>query len=190
MITYSEFIRIRREEQEDSRALTKLTNEILEEMKDYIAINKKSLEEARKMDDQKRAEEISTQISNAIKTLDQILVTRINKIANMAIQGTRPEHAKASMTSDEMVLFENMLRLVNEHKLRIIKEIKEVAPKEMQRIEAEDGADKLVIKVIADVPKFVWRNNKSYGPFGFPNVIEIDKDVAEILIKSGKAVGV
>jgi DNA replication initiation complex subunit (GINS family) len=190
MITYSEFIRIRREEQEDSRTLSKLTNEVLEEMKDYIAINKKSLEEAKKMDDQKRAEEIATQISNAIKTLDQILTARMNKIANMAIQGTRADQAKSNMTSDEIVLFDNISRLVNEHKLRIIKEIKEVAPKEMQKIEAEDDGNKTVIKIIAEVPRFIWRNNKSYGPFGFPNVIEIDKDVAEILIKSGKAVGV
>lgn len=190
MITYSEFIRIKREEQEDNRMLTKLTNESLEEMKDYIAINKKSLEEAKKMDDQKRVEEINIQIKNALNALDQILTTRMGKIANMAIQGTKPDQAKINMTSDEMVLFDNLLRTVNEHKLRIIKEIRDVSPKEVQKIEAEDLGEKMVIKIIADVPKFVWRNNKSYGPFGFPNVIEMDKDVAEILIKSGKAVGV
>lgn len=189
MITYSEFIRIKRQEQEDGRTLTKLTNENLEEMKDYIAINKKSLEEAKKMDDQKRLDEISIQIKNAINALDQILTMRMNKIANMAIQGTRPEQAKMNMTSEEMVLFDNLSRLVNEHKFKIIKDIRDVPPKELQKIESDEGTDKTVIKVIADVPRFVWRNNKSYGPFSFPNVIEIDKDVADILIKSGKAVG-
>lgn len=189
MITYSEFIRIKRQEEEE-RTLSKLTNENLDEMKDYIAINKKSLEEAKKMDDGSRAEEIALQIKNALNALDQILTMRMNKIANMAIQGTRPEQAKVNMTSEEMVLFDNISKLVNENKLRIIRDIRDVPPKELQKIEADEGTDKKVIKIIAEVPRFVWRNNKSYGPFGFPNVIEIDKDVAEILIKSGKAVGV
>ncbi len=189
MITYSEFIRIRRQEQED-RTLTKLTNETLEEMKEYIAINKKSLEEAKKMDDLKRAEEISTQIKNAINTLDQIITARMGKIANMTIQGTNIDQARNNLTSEELILFDNMLKLVNGHKSKIIREVKEVAPKEMQKVESEDNANRVVIKIIADVPRFVWKNNKTYGPFSFPNVVEIDRDVADILIKSGKAIGV
>ena len=40
MITYSEFLRIRRQEQEDNRTLTKFNDDMLAEMKEYIAINK------------------------------------------------------------------------------------------------------------------------------------------------------
>jgi DNA replication initiation complex subunit (GINS family) len=188
MITYSEFIRIRRLEQEDGRMLTKLTNETLDEMKDYIAINKKSLEEARKMDDPKRVDEISTQIKNAINTMDQIITMRMNKLANMAILGTKIDQARNNMTSEEIVLFDEMVRLVMEHKNKIITEMKNVQAKELRVEEEDSDIDKMVIKIIADVPKFIWRNNKSYGPFNFPNVVEIDKDVAEILIKGGKAV--
>ncbi len=190
MITYSEFIRIRRQEQEDSRTLTKLTNETLEEMKEYIAINKKSLEEAKKMDDSKRAEEIATQIKNALTTLDQILTVRMVKIANMTILGTNLDQARNNLTSEELILFDNMLKLVNEHKGKLMKEVKDVAPKEMQKVESEENTNIVVIRIIADVPRFVWKNNKTYGPFSFPNVIEIDRDVADILIKGGKAVGV
>ncbi len=190
MITYSEFIRIRRQEQEDGRMLTKLTNETLEEMKDYIAINKKSLEEAKKMDDLKRIDEINTQIRNAINTLDQIITIRMNKLANMAIFGTKIDQTRNNMTSEEIVLFDEMVRLTSDHKNKIISDLKNVQARELQVEEKDSDIDKMVIKIIADVPKFIWRNNKAYGPFNFPNVVEIDKEVAEILIKSGKAVSV
>ncbi len=189
MITYSEFTRIRRLEQEE-RTLTKLTNETIEEMKEYIAINKKSLEEAKKMDDQKRAEEISTQIKNAINAFDQIITARMGKIATMTIQGTNLDQARSNLTSEELILFDNMLKLVNEHKGKLVREIKEIPPRELQKIEPEENTNKIVIKITADVPRFVWKNNKTYGPFSFPNVIEIDRDVANILIKGGKAIGV
>ncbi len=190
MITYSEFVRIRREEQENSRTLSKMTNQTLEDMKEYVAINKKSLEEAKKLDDSRRAEELSVQIRNALNTLDQIITTRMIKIANMAINGTNIDQIKINMTSDELILFDELSRVVNQHHTKMIRDIKEVQPKELQKVDEDTDTDKTVIKIIADVPKFVWRNEKSYGPFGFPNVVEIDKEVAEILIKSGKAVGV
>ena len=41
---------------------------------------------------------------------------------------------------------------------------------------------------MSDIPQFIWKNNKTYGPFAFPNVVEVEKEVADILIKSGKAV--
>ncbi len=188
MITYSEFLRIRRQEQDDSRTLTKLTDEMLDEMKEYIAINKNSLEEAKKIGDERRIEEVSTQIKNAISTLEQIINLRMLKIASMSILNVDNEQAKMNMFSKEIVLFENLLKLSKEHKSAIITEIKSIEPKKLQKVESEDNdGEKLVIKIISDIPKFVWRNDKSYGPFSFPNVIEIDKDVAEILIKSGKA---
>ncbi|MGC8533048.1 MAG: hypothetical protein ACP5MV_00220 [Candidatus Parvarchaeum sp.] len=188
MITYSEFLRIRRQEQEDNRTLTKFNDELLEEMKEYIAINKNSLEEAKKMNDEKKLEEISTQIKNAISTLEQIINLRMLKIASMAILDADSEQAKANMLSKEIIFFDNLLNLSKQYKSGVITEVKSIEPKKLQKVESNDSeSEKVVIKILSDIPKFVWRNDKSYGPFSFPNVIEIDKDVAQILIKSGKA---
>ncbi|MCL4376031.1 hypothetical protein M1558_00880 [Candidatus Parvarchaeota archaeon] len=188
MITYSEFLRIRRQEQEDNRTLTKFNDDMLEEMKEYIAINKNSLEEAKKMNDEKKAEEISTQIKNAISTLEQIINLRMIKIASMAILDVDSEQAKTNMLSKEIIFFDNLLNLSKQYKSGVITEVKSIEPKKLQKVESNDSeSEKVVIKILSDIPKFVWRNDKSYGPFSFPNVIEIDKDVAQILIKSGKA---
>jgi DNA replication initiation complex subunit (GINS family) len=188
MITYSEFLRIRRQEQEDNRTLTRFTDDVLEEMKEYIAINKNSLEEAKKANDEKRSEEISTQIKNAIYTLEQIINLRMLKIASMAVFDVDSEQPKMNMLSKEIILFDNLLKLSKEHKSAIINEVRLIEPRKLQKVEGNDSnGDKVVIKILSDVPKFVWRNDKSYGPFSFPNVIEIDKDVADILVKSGKA---
>ncbi|MCL4373239.1 hypothetical protein M1384_04225 [Candidatus Parvarchaeota archaeon] len=188
MITYSEFLRIRRQEQEDNRTLTKFNDDLFEEMKEYIAINKNSLEEAKKMNDEKKLEEISTQIKNAISTLEQIINLRMIKIAGMAILDVDSEQAKTNMLSKEIIFFDNLLTLSKQYKSGVITEVKSIEPKKLQRVESNDSeSEKVVIKILSDIPKFVWRNDKSYGPFSFPNVIEIDKDVAQILIKSGKA---
>ena len=188
MITYSEFLRIRRQEQEDNRTLTKFTDDTLEEMKEYIAINKNSLEEAKKMNDEKKSEEISTQIKNAISTLEQIINLRMLKIASMSILDADSEQAKTNMLSKEIILFDNLLNLSKQHKSSIILDVKSIEPKKLQKVESNDSeGEKVVIKILSDIPKFVWRNDKAYGPFSFPNVIEIDKDVAQILVKSGKA---
>ena len=188
MITYSEFLRIRRQEKEDNRTLTKFNDDMLEEMKEYIAINKNSLEEAKKMNDEKKVEEISTQIKNAISTLEQIIDLRMIKIASMAILDVDSEQAKINMLSKEIVFFDNLLALSKQYKSGVITEVKAIEPKKLQKVESNDSeSEKIVIKILSDIPKFVWRNDKSYGPFNFPNVIEIDKDVAQILIKSGKA---
>ena len=188
MITYSEFLRIRRQEQEDNRTLTRFTDDVLEEMKEYIAINKNSLEEAKKANDEKRSEEISTQIKNAIYTLEQIINLRMLKIASMAVFDVDSEQPKMNMLSKEIILFDALLKLSKEHKSAVINEVRLIEPRKLQKVEGNDSnGDKVVIKILSDVPKFVWRNDKSYGPFSFPNVIEIDKDVADILVKSGKA---
>ena len=188
MITYSEFLRIRRQEQEDNRTLTRFTADVLEEMKEYIAINKNSLEEAKKANDEKRSEEISTQIKNAIFTLEQIINLRMLKIASMAVFDVDSEQPKMNMLSKEIILFDALLKLSKEHKSAVINEVRLIEPRKLQKVEGNDSnGDKVVIKILSDVPKFVWRNDKSYGPFSFPNVIEIDKDVADILVKSGKA---
>ncbi len=190
MITYSEFVRIRRQEQEDNRTLTKLNDGLYDEMKEYIAINKNSFDEARNIDDQRKMDEIAMQIKNALNTLDQIINIRIIKISNMAVLGINSEEARGNMMSKELILFDNLLDVINKHKSELLDHVRNVEPKKLQKVESDPDSEKTIIKVIADIPKFIWRNNKSYGPFGFPNVIEIDTDVADILIKSGKAVGV
>ncbi len=189
MITYSEFIRIRRLEQEDNRTLTKLTDENIADMKDFIAINKRLFEEAKMANDAKRAEEVSAQIKNALNTLDQIINTRNNKIANIAVFGADIERARGNMTSQEIVLFDNLSRMFNDYKGKLLREMRDVPPKEQNKPEESKDGDKVVVKIVSDVPRFVWRNDKSYGPFSVLSVVELDREVADILIKSGKAIG-
>ena len=189
MITYSEFIRLRRAEDESRGELTQFNDKTLEDMKEYIAINKQALEECKKSNDDDRALEISTKIKNALEELNKIVNRRINKLAQIAIEGRGLDpKTRQNMLSQEIALFDNLVNIINSYKSKVIREIKEVEPKVIQQSYSEEsGSEKAVIKIMSDVPKFIWKNNKSYGPFSFPNVVEIDKDVAEILVKGGKA---
>ncbi len=189
MITYSEFIRLRRAEDESRGELTPFSDKTLDEMKEYIAINKQALEECKKSNDENRASEISTKIKNALEELNKIINRRINKLTQIAIEGRGLDpKTRQNMLSQEVVLFDKLKEVIDSYKGKVIREIKEAEPKAVQKSDSEDdGSEKAVIKIMSDVPKFIWKNNKSYGPFSFPNVIEIDKDVADILVKGGKA---
>ena len=189
MLTYNDFIRIRRSEQEDSRVITDLTDKLIEDMKDYIALSKSVLEEAKKNRDDKRVEEVSAQTKNVVNSLTQIINFRLIKFAQVAIFGSPIEQMRQKMSSSELIFFDSLQNLINEHKKRVIGEITDVTPRApvMQEQPDEESADKVVVKIITNVPRFVWKNDKSYGPFSFPSVVELDRDVADILIRSGKA---
>lgn len=188
MITYSEFIRIRRAE-EESNELTSLNDSTLEDMKMYIATAKKSLEEAKKINNEDKISAASTSIKNAMSTLDAILNIRLRKIMQYAILGI-PLDSKTrdNMLSKEIELFDKLSSLVKGFKFDTLNEVREVKPAEDEvKHDEDDDSNKVVVKILSDIPKFVWKNNKTYGPYSFSNVVELDEEIADILVKSGKA---
>ncbi|MDP8012694.1 MAG: hypothetical protein RAK22_01155 [Nanoarchaeota archaeon] len=192
MITYSEFIRIRRAE-EESKDFTPLSDKTLDEMRSYVSLAKRSLLEAQNANDEERASEISLQIKNAVSTIDSIFNLRLKKLMNLILLDIPlTQQIKDKLLTREIEVYDQLKANVSSFKSSIITDIKNAAPaeelKESKKEEEQGASDKSVIKVLSDIPQFVWKNHKTYGPYSFPNVIEIDKEIADILIKSGKAV--
>ncbi|MCW1301760.1 MAG: hypothetical protein OH316_01330 [Candidatus Parvarchaeota archaeon] len=190
MITYSEFIRILRDES-SSRSLTSLTDSRIVDMIEYMSLTKRSLEEAKKIKDEERVSDLSKQIENVISTVNKIIDIRLKKIYQLSLLKSVDQGTKDMMSSKEIVMLDKLTQMLAEYKAAFISQIKEAEPAKEEpkpvQAEKEDG-DKMVIKIMSDIPQFIWRNNKTYGPFSFPNVVEVEKDVADILIRSGKAV--
>ncbi len=190
MITYSEFIRILRDES-NSRSLTSLTDSKIVDMIEYMSLTKRSLEEAKKAGDSERVADLSRQIDNVLSTIDKIVDIRLKKIYQLSLLKSVDQVTKDLLSSKEIVILDKLTSIISEYKSSFIRQIKDAEPaKEEKKVlesEKSDG-DKVVIKIMSDIPQFIWKNNKTYGPFSFPNVVEVEKEVADILIKSGKAV--
>ncbi len=195
MITYNDFIRIKRQEQDDSRMLSKLNDDTINDMKEFIGITKAAIENARNNNDEQKLDLLTTQLKNALSAFESIMNSRMIKIANILIvNGNSDLINKENLSSKELVFVDELSKLFNNYKMSLLTDIKSVKPEDVVKntpAQEQSKDDNLtVIKITADVPKFIWKNSKSYGPFSFPQVIEIDKDIADILIKSGKAINV
>jgi len=195
MITYNDFIRIKRQEQDDSRMLSKLNDDTINDMKEFIGITKAAIENARNNNDEQKLDLLTTQLKNALSAFESIINSRMIKIANILIvNGNSDLINKENLSSKELVFVDELSKLFNNYKMSLLTDIKSVKPEDVVKntpAQEQSKDDNLtVIKITADVPKFIWKNSKSYGPFSFPQVIEIDKDIADILIKSGKAINV
>lgn len=82
---------------------------------------------------------------------------------------------------------------------REYEEKKEVADEKIEKeeeldekIEQEEELDKsdkgYQLKVREEIPEFVWKDGKKYGPFKEGEIINIERTIGEILIKGGKAI--
>ncbi len=190
MITYSEFIRILRDES-NSRSLTSLTDSKVADMIEYMSLTKRSLQEAKRAGDEERVSDVSKQIENVLSTINKIIDIRLKKIYQLSLLKNIDQNTKDMLSSKETVILDKLASMLSEYKRSFLNQIKDAEParEEPKAVESEkNDSNKVVIKVMSDIPQFIWKNNKTYGPFAFPNVVEVEKEVADILIKSGKAV--
>jgi len=97
------------------------------------------------------------------RIINEISVLRKEKICKTAVAGT---------LSDDM-LFDDEIGL-----FRPLKEPEKVT---------DDGAKKILVRVLRDVPSFVGADLKTYGPYKTEDVVLLPAQNAEALIKRGIA---
>jgi DNA replication initiation complex subunit (GINS family) len=68
--------------------------------------------------------------------------------------------------------------------LSFSEEVKE-EPK-VKKVE-ENNENKIKIKIVDSIPKFVWKDMNTYGPYEEGEVVEMFSEVAELMVKKGRA---
>ena len=208
-ITYETLFELLRREK-TREELQKLDPEFFRDVLNYITEKTKSYEELKNKtdlfaaDEKKKAEK---QLQNIKKIIKELYERRERKIITAALDNSRMFSVvvdKSAMLEEEKKFFESVLDVLNKFRKDVLfsileakepviseekKEIKEDAKEEQKTDEAEEEPKKeiLMIRFLYPVPKFVGKSLEEYGPFDKDDVANIPSELAELLVKKGRA---
>ena len=139
------------------------------------------------------------QANNAVKLLKELYERREKKLVNLALLKARAENAVIDygiMMLEERQFFEALLALMKSHRqlvfnsrLEAAKPQKIIVTKGAQQAEEEQDPDQptKLVRFLNPVPKFVGKELEVYGPFEEEEMANLPADIADILIKKGRA---
>ena len=138
------------------------------------------------------------QIENIQKILKELYERREAKIIELALIATKSNHTntadKESMLKEERTFYKDALYLLSNYRDNTLLSIlsgKEIITKEEPKGLKEENMPPTTtkqLKFLASVPTFVGTDLNVYGPFEKENLAEIPLDVANLLIKTKKAI--
>lgn len=140
------------------------------------------------------------QLENIKKLITELNMRREQKLMNLAIIKSRTNSNlidTSALLDEEKILFNNMVSLLNEYKQKVLLKILSGQnpskptpindPKLKSEIGMEKKHEKIEIEFINEVPKFIGKELEPYGPFEKGTSAILPEDVANILIKKGRA---
>lgn len=190
VITYETIRNAHRAEKEEE--LQKLPQNFFESVKGWF-LHKEKLKDTTSL----------LEVENAKKLLEDIINRRERKIVLSALRTVRGELPPSSLTDDERKFFDQMVSILKifrndmNDKFRsfdsVAEEKVEEAKKsieELKPINQETPVEntfikpngKLLVKILADLPKFVGSNMESYGPLKIGDVIYVPDEIGKLLM--------
>jgi len=165
-----EFIRkVQREEQREAK-LSKIPEDFYDKAKAY-------LEEKRKISERQKDRNVSIELKNAERLLEDVYNRRETKILNHAIITTRTDIPPQNLLEQEKEFFEGIVNMLKNQRGMVLN----ILFKKTKEEKFE------TLKFTEDIPEFVGINLKKYGPFKEGDVARIPKENAQLLKKVGKA---
>ncbi len=214
-ITYETLFDLLRREK--SRAeLQKLSETFFEDVNSYIKEKHAILEDQQikiGMSAIAEKEKTEKQIKNIKSMLKGLFERRQQKIVEMAIIKSRTSSDTtdySALLKEEREMFDELVELLNRFKKNLLvklvtnqefiepkpekKEPELTKPKKLEtaeetgsEIKAEELEKTKLIRFIYSVPRFVGRHLEVYGPFEEDDTANLPEEIADILIKKGRA---
>jgi len=141
------------------------------------------------------------EVENAKKLLDDIVNRREKKIVLSALRTVRGDLPPANLDSEERKFFDQLVDTLKSFKndmnekfrsyADIVEEKVEDAKKSLEIMRPKEIVEpqklikpngKLMVKILADLPRFVGSNLQSYGPLKTGDVISLPEDIGNLLI--------
>ncbi len=137
------------------------------------------------------------QIANVQRMLTELYERRERKLLNLALIRSRTPGAIIDLSpllDEEKHLFESMVDTLDAFRKNVCQNLVQaelpVLPMFSQRmpdIPLPQERDTKLIRFISPVPKFVGKELEIYGPFDEEDVASLPFEIADVLIKKGKA---
>jgi DNA replication initiation complex subunit (GINS family) len=165
--------------------LQKLDAKFYDELLSYLREKKGSAENPMFSDEEKQRSR--RQVENIIKIIKELYDRREKKIIFMALNKTRTNSGtidSSALLEEEQQLFNSVVQVLSQHRNEILNSVLNDSP--VVRTASKQQTNKL-IRFLHDVPKFVGKELEIYGPFKEEDVANLPAEVAEILLKKGKA---
>ncbi len=214
IISYEELRRVQSLER-DEKSLQEIEESFFKKVIKYIETKKNMIKENKNKDNvfsEQALEKNKHELININKIIKDICERRRRKIVNQALNNTSARvHNIENMLPEEEELYNKTIEIVKEYtnnfmsnfnsnsseeKKETNEEKEEKSEKREETNEEKEGVheeseksnNKYQLKVKEQIPEFVWKDGKKYGPFENGETIHIEKTIGEILIKGGKAI--
>ncbi len=180
MITYNDIYEAARKERY-SEQLQSIPKNFIKEISEYLREKKEAASKGNS-DFSDSAVKVKKQLENAVTLFRELIIRRRKKILGLVLI--------ASETGISKQDFENMLQIEKELFEEIMKCV-EVSDKKLSELVSgsaeEKTSDNNMILFLDNVDSFVGLTGEKMGPYEKGQIANISKEIADILVQSGKA---
>ena len=177
--------------------LQKLEPSFYKDVADYISEKfHKSRMESASFEEKEKA---SKQMQNITKMCRELYDRRERKIANIALIKSRTNSIidSSSLLGNEQPFFGELVKVFGRYREEILNSAVSVptlsaSPEKRQEYHISQSGEPLqettkMIRFVHAVPKFIGKDLEIYGPFEEEDVATLPSEIADILIKKGRA---
>lgn len=184
MLTYNDVYNFARQEKYNP-TLQKLPKNFFDELKNYLNEKRKLFEKEEISDTIKK---LKKQFENIDSLINELFEIRLKKIINLAFLAKISGITKSdieNMLQEEKDFFNKVLDSMKQFDEKIKTELSNVGEKKDLK-----NKNTQMIKFIEDVSEFLDGEGITCGPFKKGDIVNISKEIAEILVMDKKAIKV
>tara|TARA_Y100000034_G_C6868233_1_gene395930 strand:+ start:866 stop:1468 length:603 start_codon:yes stop_codon:yes gene_type:complete len=193
IITYETLYELLRREKSRSE-IQKLDKDFFNDVIKYVKDKRDILESQKSKDNVFAAREIertTKQLENIYRILKELYEKRENKLLSLSLLNSRSESKidTSLLMPDEVKFYEKIRNDLNLYRKGILGNILEgkLPSFEEPKVIKSDFQDKMLIRFVNPVPKFVGSNGFTYGPFEEEDIANLPLDIAKILVEKERA---
>lgn len=187
-ITYETLFELLRKERQ-KREMQELDSNFFQNVLNYLNEKQKILESQRTKDSifSKEVEKTIKQLQNTRKILMDLYERRESKIVDSALTNSRlKEKTIPPLLQEEKEFYNEMLQVLNKYRKLILYSL---LSNQLPKITKEEKPrkEKILVRFTKSVPKFVAPDLNTYGPFEEEDILNIDSNIARVLIQKKRA---
>ncbi len=199
VLTYETLYEILRREK-SKEEIQKIDNNFFNDVLNYLKEKQKAYDDSLAKDDvfsRDEREKLHIQLNNIKRILKDLYDVRERKIISLGINRSRINSNVINTTNllaEEKALFEGLVAVLQVHRHGIINKVldlrqPDISISENNKTEIPKPKENITnVKFLDKIEQFVGKELELYGPFDKNDEAKLPRELADVLIKQGKAV--
>lgn len=189
-ITYETLFELLRLEK-NREEIQQLSPTFFEDVAKYVNEKQQLIDNASQRPSMFSSDRDTTLLENIKRLVKELYEKREKKILFMAINKSRTgSHIidTSTLLPEEKELFEQLVSLFDKKRNEILMPLLQGNSIEKRQQTVEVHQETKLVKFVSAVPKFLGKELEIYGPFNEEDMANLPVEIAEVLIKKGRAV--